>query len=273
MDEMIEKCCASKTVQYSIFDKLVFRSYTTKLKNYCHYKCSLSRNISHIKFNGRYPFREVLYCTEFASTIFSLLNLIVHIICYERYIKHKIDSCRLGHLYKYQYYIFCLCWVMSTLFHINDTVITRNGDYFAAFMFLLFALYLNITRCKSILGMKQSSTQGYYFLIYYIVHVLYMSFIDFDYTYSKIACSVLLLCSVALWIVQYILLRRNPWAKYIIIYSVLLIGGALFEVYDMPPIYYLFDSHAIWHLITALIAPFYYVYLENDIMHKSIVIV
>lgn len=269
--ESFNSCLKTKSTTYSIIDKILLRSRETKLSNYCHYQCSLNNNINYIKINGRYPFREILYCTEFFASIFSIFNLLVHFYFFNRKIAKQLKFNKLGQLYKIQYQIFCMCWISSALFHINDILITRYMDYFFAFLFLIFALYLNIYRTILLLNIKNTFLMDrlkYSLIFYYIFHVFYMILIDFNYDYSKTSCAVLFVVNNILWFIQYVKSRQYPHAKYILIYSILLIIGALIEIYDLPPLFYLIDSHAIWHLITALIAPFYYFYLEKDMIHK-----
>ncbi|KAM0687578.1 Post-GPI attachment to proteins factor 3, partial [Conglomerata obtusa] len=96
----------------------------------------------------------------------------------------------------------------------------------------------------------------------------YMILYDFNYLLHKITCSVFLILTFSCWILQYTAFEKKSYSKYIIAYIIVVLIGAGIEIMDIPPIWFLIDSHAIWHLITALAAPLYYEFLKNDMLHK-----
>lgn len=269
LSELMKVCLKSTKVPYSIFDKLIGRSYSEKLLVDCHYKCSVAMGVNNIKLEGRYPFFRILFCTEFFSTLFSAFNLIVHLVCFNTMIKKNIRKSKIGNLLYTQHVIICSCWIFSMFFHIQDTKITRYLDYFFAFLFLVFAFYLNLVRSKLLIQSRKLNLRNirYLLTLYYILHVFYMVYIDFNYSYSKIASGCLFALSVFLWTFQYFSLRRLKYSKYILFYMIGVVMGAMFEIYDMPPLFYLVDSHALWHLFTAILAPLYYLYIKDDMLY------
>ena len=55
-----------------------------------------------------------------------------------------------------------------------------------------------------------------------------------------------------------------------ILYSIgsLILAGGI-EVMDISPIFLLFDSHAMWHLLMLVATPFYMLFIANDIDLQS----
>ncbi|EJW03292.1 hypothetical protein EDEG_02358 [Edhazardia aedis USNM 41457] len=272
-----KQCLESDQVNLKFADKIILRSLKDKLKYHCHYKCSKLHNINHVKIDGRYPFKEIFYATEFFASAFSFLNLIVHVIFYNLYLKNNLKKSPIGHLFRIQQYIVCVGWLSSTLFHINDIITTRYMDYFTAFLWLLYGNYVSIYRLLlpfqdkyTILTKVLKSVVSIVCVFYYACHLYYMIFVEFNYKYAKIAGAILFSIWIVLNFLIYLLLKNKWFAKYILFYSVMVVCGALIEIVDYPPYKYLIDSHAFWHLITALSAPLYYVFVVNDLsVHES----
>lgn len=271
-EKKLQNCIATNQITRNTLDYILLRSHKQKLENYCHYSCSKLLNMNKYKHNGRYPFKEILGCTEFCSALFSLLNLVVHYILYQKYLKKCLIYTKLEKLLKMQYYIFCFCWVSSTLFHINDILLTRYLDYFSALLFLIFAFHLSLTRLsyfyKNDATTLLRKVMNVLCCTYFSV-VLYMIFVNFNYKMHKHLCGFFLVCTTVVWLYTYILIRKHDHAKYLIYYIVCLYIGIGIEMFDLPPFFYLIDSHAIWHLITAFIAKFYYMYMKEDMLYEN----
>lgn len=273
--KLVDQCKAKSNIKLHWIDKILRRTLESKLDNHCHYTCSLKSNTNHMKLNGRYPYRETIFCTEFFSALFSLLNLIAHFYYHNKFIKKKLEYSKLKALVKMQYYIVICLWTASTLFHVNDIYVTRCADYFLATTFLMFAFYYSFIRtlCFYRLDTKFIKiTLGTHLFVLYVFYLYYMTVVEFHYVFSKFFCVIFLVLTLCTWAFQYYKLRKSSYAKNIMIYSYSLILGGLLEARDIPPIFYLIDSHSLWHLITALAAPFYYAFLEKDILHESVFI-
>jgi hypothetical protein len=264
-------------VKSNIFDMIFGRKRIDKLVTHCHYRCSLELGIKNLKINGRYPFRPILNCTEFLSSLFSFFNFLSHALCYRLYIWDVISDLVLGKMYSTQFLINQLCWISSTLFHINDSIITRHMDYFMAFIVLAYTAYLNALR----IFLLHHPRNGRFALFCTCLRIIgiplcvlysgYMTFINFNYFLSKLICGGLFTFIISSWMYLYCCLSRHGYSKHILFYSLLLLIGGTIEIIDVPPIGYMLDSHAIWHLITALITPLYYRFLREDLSYEKTV--
>lgn len=267
----MKRCIKAANVKLNLLDIIFCRSHNQKLAESCHYVLSKEYNTNSFKYHGRYPFREVLGCTEFFSAVFSLLNCIVNLFCYSVFLKKNLKYSKLRQLLRLQNFVVCICWICSTIFHINDIFATRCLDYFGALLFLTLAFYISIVRLSYSYKANTfylKSIRNLVCLIYFSV-VTYMAFIRFDYRLHKILCGIFLMSTVVAWLQTYYLTKKFGYAKYLPLYIICLFAGILVEMRDFPPFYYLLDSHAIWHLITACIAPIYYLYLKEDMLNES----
>jgi len=89
------------------------------------------------------------------------------------------------------------------------------------------------------------------FVAFYSHHVYHMAFVHFDYGYNmKVNVAVGVINGVG-WMIWFINHRND--GKHIMkgVMAVMLVGGSLaLELLDFPPVYWLVDSHAVWHFAT-----------------------
>lgn len=268
--EEFAQCLADESTKLSLFDKCIGRNIIQKKYETCHYIASVVAGINSMKHNGRYPFIPLFGCTEFFAALFSVFNLIAHLYCFRHYIQPNIKKSPFAKILWTQHVLICCSWIASTIFHTNDVYSTRCLDYLFAHGTLLFCLYYSFARTMfryKKLYYKALSTVFRVLIVYEFCHMYYMLKINFNYNYSKISCIIIIICHLMLWTLQFFYHRNKPHAKNIIIYQVIVVIGAFIEVYDFPPIYYLVDSHAIWHLITAIAAPFFYKFHAGDMLY------
>lgn len=96
-------------------------------------------------------------------------------------------------------------------------------------------------------------------LLFFLNHFAYLSMETFDYSYNmhvNILTGVLGGVGWVVWCLTQI--RKRPYVWKCLVF-VILAGAAMgLEVNDFPPIFWTFDSHALWHLSTAPITIFFY---------------
>ncbi|KCZ82428.1 hypothetical protein H312_00086 [Anncaliia algerae PRA339] len=273
MHEEIEECYKINLVKnkLNIFDRFVLRSLNQKVIQKCVYHCCSIKGINKFKYEGRYPFKPILGCTEFLSALFSFLNLITNSYGYFKYLRNVTNNHPLAIYYKLTYLVNVLTWVSSTLFHINDTFVTRNLDYFFALLNLLFVFYSSFLRVLySIKGKTALIYKNHIFMLIlslYFMHIYYMTFVNFDYNFHKLICGLLIVCTLSIYSFLIFKYSKTYHMKYLIIFSLVIGASCLIEVSDFPPFFYLFDSHALFHLVTGIFAPFYYLFLKEDLIY------
>lgn len=255
----------------SLLDNIVLRRKKQKLEELFHYRYCLSRNINNTKFNGRYPFRPLLGATEFFSALFSLGNLVSNMYSYIHFISPLKLQCITSKLVKAHLCISILTWVFSAWFHINDTAITRNLDYFCGFLNICFFLYcaavrLTLEFCRDAHLSLYMRTLFLMFTALYLAHVCYMTLVRFDFVLHKFLCGTLFAMAIALWLHISYMHFPKPHALYLMVFAGGTLASALVEIADVPPVFYLIDSHALFHLMTMVFTPFYYLFVRDDLV-------
>jgi hypothetical protein len=211
--------------------------------------------------------------TEFFSSIFALFSFLILIYKFYSKVNFKLNKTPLKKLYTIQFYTGCAAFISSFLFHFRETTFTRNSDYFSAFASILIGLLVAINRLvllkKPKILIKFQKTTLKIGLFYFIFHIYKMGFFKFDYFYNKIACGLMFFTSCLCNFATFLSYRSHPHARNIV-YSIscLLMAGGV-EILDVSPFFYLFDSHALWHLFMLISTPLYFEFVAGDIdMHS-----
>jgi post-GPI attachment to proteins factor 3 len=260
---------AQDSVQRGIIDFLIGRTKKEKIQSLCHLLCLKINNLGNIKRNGRWGFQPVLGMTEFFSSLFSFLNLVTNIICFHKILKSHLKVTRFGRLFYAQYYLCNMAFISSTLFHIHETPLTRNLDYFFAFLVILFGFYMALHRILIITSSRYESSFlrpiQIGFISFYVYHVYRMSTVSFDYIYNKISCVVIISLTFVSHLITFFRYKDMPHTKHILFFTLFFFLAGAIEVQDIPPYAYLLDSHALWHLISCISTPFYLSFWSGDV--------
>lgn len=255
-------------------DRLVGRTIEEKLDNYCHIDCLKALKIRNVKRKGRWGFVPVLGMSEAFSSTIALASLIINIYHYRKRIKHKLSRSPMRHLYTLQHFVCNAAFVSSSMFHARETPFTRYADYFTAFASILFGLIVPMNRLVLLYYPKRfgefSKVTIRIGIMYFVFHAIKMACYEFDYTYNKISCALMFFASCVCNFIMFLNYKTEPHARNIM-YSVacLLVAGGV-EILDISPLFYLFDSHALWHLLMAVATPYYIEFISKDIdFHPS----
>ena len=217
------------------------------------------------QYYGKWPFKRFLGLQEPASVLFSILNGLAH---YFGYKKMKLLPNSTNPLKKY--YVFCgilgiNLWIWSTLFHSRDFPSTEKGDYFSAILYLIYIFYLALIRVFSI-DLEESRKYIWNCLaVYFIFHVIYLSFWPFDYSYNMLIGILFGLSANLMWIYHWIrkrYVRRYAWKQALLSIAITLCMSM--ELLDFPPIWGTFDAHSLWHASTVPLIILHYSFLDDD---------
>ncbi|VBB27524.1 unnamed protein product [Acanthocheilonema viteae] len=178
------------------------------------------------QFYGKWPFLAVwlplivpVPVQELASVIFSVLNLLTTLSMY-RTVKNLRNSNRLKIVWTTYSVIGIVMWTCSVVFHWADFWLTEYLDYFAACAFIVFALFANILR------LRLQHENMHCVLVPYSYHLLYM---------AGTAVEV----------------KRSFESTIVDIFSCSgHVGPIINSILDFVPLYWIIDSHALFHLAT-----------------------
>lgn len=159
-------------------------------------------------------------------------------------------------------------WFWSTVFHTRDTYLTEKMDYFCATAVILYSIYLC---CVRTLGLKRpgvSSMVGALLILVFTSHVSYLTFVSFDYGYNMAANATIGMVNLLWWLCWCWQNRRTLpyWWKCGLV-VMLLHGLALLELLDFPPLLWVLDAHAVWHLSTIPVHFLFYSFLIDDSLY------
>lgn len=220
-----------------------------------------------VQFHGKWPFRRLLGMQEPFSVLFSFLNLVAHWHGMSR-VQESIPAWHSLRKYYMTFgYIGLASWTCSMLFHMRDFPLTEKLDYFAAGASVLYGLYMAVIR---ILRLDQEDFQyrptlrrlwTAICIMLYTMHVCYLSFWSWDYTYNMAANVAVGIIQNLLWTgfsifrYQKYLKSWTAWPGMIVAWIILAMS---LELLDFPPWHGLIDAHSLWHLGTVVPTAWWY---------------
>lgn len=181
----------------------------------------------------------------------------------------------------------------------QDTLLTEKLDYFSAALTILCGLYVAVIRLFHLypsVGAKLTTTRARtstprdrlrlvwssICIVAFLGHISYLTFMpSFDYAYNIAFNTVVGLSHNILWSVYALPITllcrypsqpksyRPPFAKKAGIAVLCMTAAVGLELFDFPPWGRVIDAHSLWHLATALIAPFWYNFLVEDMRDSS----
>jgi hypothetical protein len=202
---------------------------------------------------------------EPASVLFSLFNFLAHDDGITKVREHIPASYPLRKYYLLFGYFGLASWMSSMIFHTRDFNLTEKLDYFAAGASVMYGLYFAVIRIFRLDQPKASgaSTNNisttllrvwtYLCASLWLLHVSYLSFVTFDYTYNMAANVVVGIIQNILWtwfsVQRYRKVGRlwAAWPGLIVAWVVLAMS---LELFDFAPWGGMVDAHALWHLGT-----------------------
>lgn len=166
-------------------------------------------------------------------------------------------------------YVGLVCWILSTIFHTRDSLLTEKLDYFGAAGNVLYGLYLGVIRIFRLYephGSRDSVRRIWASLctVLYIAHVSYLSFWRFDYTYNMVANVTVGTIHHVLWTWYSITRYRHElrtWTAWPSMIVTMVVFAMSFELLDFAPFMYLIDAHSLWHLFTVAPTVWWYRYV------------
>lgn len=234
------------------------------------------------QFYGKWPFWRFAGMQEPASVLFSLMNLATHAAGMRRILERIPKSFHMRTFYLGWSILAMNAWVWSSVFHTRDTPLTEMLDYFSAGLVILYSLFFTVVRLFHLYPLTPGSAPGLTYkywaalcILLYIGHVSYLTLLPrFDYAYNMAANLIIGLIHNGLWLLypwgtirlfpgrdkQY----RPKFASQPAWFVLLTTLATSLELFDFPPWRRVLDAHALWHLATVPIVPFWYDFLVKD---------
>lgn len=202
---------------------------------------------------------------EPASVLFSLFNFLAHDYGITKVREQIPASYPLRKYYLAFGYFGLASWMFSMIFHTRDFNLTEKLDYFGAAASVMYGLFYSPIRIfrldrpgtsgSSASNSSSTTIRLWMFLCasLYLLHIGYLTFVRFDYTYNMAANVVVGIVQNILWTWFSISRFRKTgqtwaaWPGMIVAWIVLAMS---LELFDFPPWWGMVDAHALWHLGT-----------------------
>ncbi|XP_020900695.1 post-GPI attachment to proteins factor 3 isoform X2 [Exaiptasia diaphana] len=217
------------------------------------------------QFYGKWPFVRFLGVQEPASTLFSILNGLGHILGWRAYRSVIPQNYKMYNVWKCYMLVNVNAWIWSTIFHTRDLNFTEKMDYFCATSLVLSSIFCFFVRAVGPESRWKCSVFGVIVLIMFCCHVGYLGFIKFDYGYNikaNVTIGIINMVGWLSWCLKNYNKQKYVWKCIFITITVFLLLGL--EVFDFPPIWWTFDAHSLWHLGTVPLGYFWYRFLIDD---------
>ncbi|XP_006889453.1 PREDICTED: post-GPI attachment to proteins factor 3 isoform X2 [Elephantulus edwardii] len=199
------------------------------------------------QFHGKWPFSRFLFFQEPASAVASFLNGMASLMMLCRYRASVPPSSPMYHT------CVAFAWKM---------------DYFCASTVILHSIYLC---CVRTVGLRRPAVVSAFralLLLLLTAHISYLSLVHFDYGYNLMANVAIGLVNMVWWLAWCLWNhRRLPHVRKCMAVVMLLQGLSLLELLDFPPLFWVLDAHAIWHISTIPVHVLFFRFLEDDSLY------
>ncbi|VVT50449.1 uncharacterized protein SAPINGB_P002767 [Magnusiomyces paraingens] len=226
------------------------------------------------QFHGKWPFLRIAGVQEPLSVLFSILNFVPH---YHGF-RALLSSLRAPNAPTTLLWVYLgiaitgmNAWTWSSVFHTRDFVVTECLDYFSAGLTVLYGFYAASVRVFRLDYPRRRYTRytlAFVCIVLYILHVLYLSLVRFNYGYNMLANVFVGLLQNVLW-VSFSLFQywkfREYWRLWPLGLVITVSLAMSFELFDFPPILDMLDAHALWHAGTVLPTYWWYNWMNRDI--------
>ncbi|KAJ1673214.1 hypothetical protein EV182_005674 [Spiromyces aspiralis] len=222
------------------------------------------------QYYGKWPFVRLLGIQEPASVVFSVLNGYAH---YRNWA--KIKTCLQHNNFIRPWLLLFVVvgtwtWAWSAIFHTRDFPFTEKMDYYSAGLSTLYLFFVGLVYLFEIRDGVTIRRLAVTLAIPYLLHVGYLQFVHFDYSYNMAANAGVSLLSAVVWAGSaYQSYKRgySLWWKPLVLIGLTVAAFSL-EAFDFPPLMDTFDAHSLWHLATIPIIDAWYDYLIRDASWK-----
>lgn len=244
----------------------------------CEYYCMFKVTEERIKLGfevtqyfGKWPFYRMFgVIQEPASFVFSIMNFISQLIGWIHYRNAITPEYKFFTLAKTQFIINSLAWLCATVFHARDTYWTEKFDYFSAALVLAISMFSCFAHMAGTLKTKKISASGLLLTIVFSSHISYMAFIHFDYGYNMKFLLLNGVVNIILWLIWSWSNRTTRPVRACVFTMCLTFMLALLEILDFPPIFWIFDSHSLWHMSTIPIPYLWFRFLTKNALVDQI---
>ncbi|KAL6121963.1 hypothetical protein NUSPORA_01040 [Nucleospora cyclopteri] len=268
------------TIKLNILDKIIGRTIDQKAQLFCNLHCIRTMRIKNCKYGGRWVFMYLFGFCEFFSSAFALIKFSRNCIKSKDFCA-QIKNSPIKTPLLLQFVAMTIAFMFSFFFHLHENEFTRKGDYFSAVLGII--MNANCAMLRNLHIYSPQACQRFSFactlslISIFLYHVYVMNFVSFDYQYNFKFCTVFVILTKLNETISCVFYKNKHLNTSFLKLVVATVLAALFELSDFPPLFFLLDSHAMWHLSLLLSLDAYYHFtltevqlcLENDKKKES----
>ncbi len=260
----------------SLYRSGIARYYPWTCEQECRYQCmwqaadNQPTTMGKQKYYGKWPFVRIWGAQEAAAVVFSLANLVAHVIGL-RWLHHTTPSkhhktahkpilqTKAALLYTIQGIVACMSWAAAAVFHTRDTLSTERVDYFLADAVVFTSCCCAMLRVWAIpnASIPRALLITCACIILFARHWYYMTTILFDYGFNMWVCLTLGVANACIWL-TWAWRVGHPARHSITFWFVGLFCCMVLEVFDFAPMWGVLDAHALWHACTIVLTLLWY---------------
>lgn len=225
-----------------------------------------------VHYFGKWPFVRVLGIQELFSSIFSCLNGLPYalLLLSPALRSHRARSLPMWRLHSA---VFTFTWSQSALFHARESPTTEALDYHGATLGLAVSLVgAIVANCPERWSLRRCMALACSpVLAFWVGHVLYLTYIDFDYGYNMVIAVALGIGTSLAWIIWTVRFSSTRPFAWKVLFAVL--GPYIvlpLELLDFPPLFGFLDAHALWHFGTIPMAFMWRVFLLDYLRYETL---
>nr|PNR45641.1 hypothetical protein PHYPA_015412 [Physcomitrium patens] len=145
---------------------------------------------------------------------------------------------------------------------------TEMLDYSSAVALIGYSLMLAIIRTLNLRAEAPRVMVAAPIIAFITTHILYLNLYKFDYGLNMIVCVVIGVAQLLIWSTWGFISRHPARFK---LWGVVF-GAAfamLLEIFDFPPLWGIFDAHAMWHAATLPITYLWWSFIKDDAIFRT----
>jgi hypothetical protein len=283
-----KKVCRGHTSNESLFSFYPISIVNWSCIETAQYACMRTINAERLqnkepalKYYGHWCFERYFGLEEPASVLFSLLNLVPHLLYLQKQYLQKVNGQN-----THAKWLTCLAlvasnaWLASAYFHSKKTPHASTYDYISALLFISFGLILAIRR---VLLMKYPKLVYSVCLVGLVlcmrrIRGMIAGRVSFDdHMYLCIGTVALTGVLYTIWVFYSVYLKwvcaskQSLSNRWFCLFCQLWLGVASsLELFDFPAIWGIYDAHSLWHAATVPLGFLWYRFWSRDAAELAI---
>lgn len=200
------------------------------------------------QFYGKWPFQRLWGIQEPASVFFSLINCIVNIIMIYKFASNVPHKAPMFCVYYIYGIISTVAWLCAIAFHIRDRTVTEVLDYGGAVSFVFYNIFTVLIRIFYEKSLRIKVSFILPVVTFYLYHIYNLIFSKINYGYNMQVMITAGAMNNILWLAWCYWNKKNKPYVWKAEFTMLLVSAIIpLELYDFPPLLWIFDAHSLWH--------------------------